>query len=101
MGIVVTDNCSDCRFMECITVCPVQCFHLDERMLYINPVTCIECRACIGACPVNAIYDTDELPSELDHWVEINSERSRALPTAHEKFPPLASAEAKRASLGL
>ncbi len=101
MGIVVTDNCTDCRFMECIAVCPVQCFHLDERMLYIDPTACIECRACIGACPVSAIYDTDELPSELDHWIEINRERSRALPTAQQKLPPLASAEAKRASLEL
>jgi NAD-dependent dihydropyrimidine dehydrogenase PreA subunit len=28
---VVTDNCEGCRFTDCVTVCPVSCFHGDGR----------------------------------------------------------------------
>lgn len=36
MTVVVTDNCQLCRFTQCVTVCPVACFHGDETMLYID-----------------------------------------------------------------
>ncbi len=36
MAYVVTDACRGCRYTECVTVCPVECFHLDEQMTYID-----------------------------------------------------------------
>jgi NAD-dependent dihydropyrimidine dehydrogenase PreA subunit len=29
--------------------------------LYINPDECIECDACVPACPPDAIYEEDDL----------------------------------------
>ena len=52
MAYVVTDNCVDCRFTQCVAVCPVQCFHVDETMVYIDPESCIDCAGCVAACPV-------------------------------------------------
>jgi ferredoxin len=43
MTYVVTDNCQRCRFTDCVTVCPVACFHGDEAMLYIDNEVCIDC----------------------------------------------------------
>ena len=37
MTTVVTDNCRGCRFTDCVAVCPVEAFHMDDEMLYINP----------------------------------------------------------------
>lgn len=89
MAIVVTEKCQDCRYTECVTVCPVACFHGDDRMVYIDPVACILCLACVPVCPVEAIYDEIDLPAEWSQWVAINAERAAALPSIEEKQIPL------------
>lgn len=92
MAVVVTDKCRDCRFTECVTVCPVSCFHGDDRMLYIDPDNCIQCQACVPVCPVQAIFDEADLPPEYSNWVAINAERAALLPTVEEKQTPLKAA---------
>lgn len=101
MTIVVTDNCKGCRFTECVSVCPVACFHGDDEMLYIDNDTCIDCSACIPVCPVEAIYEAADLPADKHHWIAVNAERSRLLPVVEEMQAPLPGAEARRAALGL
>lgn len=100
MAIVVTDNCEACRFTECVNVCPVACFHSDEQMVYIDSSVCIDCCACIPACPVQAIFPEDELPAEKTKWLGINRERSELLPLITKSSDPLPTAAAKRAQLG-
>lgn len=100
MPHVVTDNCQKCRFTECVTVCPVECFHYDEGMTYIDPDACIDCGGCIPVCPVKAIYDTDSLPEHLELWIEINAERASVLPVLEKKLDPLPDAEARKVELG-
>src|SRR5260370_7547033 len=80
MTIVVTDNCQLCRFTECVSVCPVACFHTDDRMVYIDNDVCIDCRACIPVCPVKAILAEEDLSAEQMHWVAQNAEKSPPLP---------------------
>lgn len=89
MAIVVTELCKDCRFTECVTVCPVSCFHADDRMVYIDPDACILCQACVPVCPAHAIYDEIDLPPEFQQWVGINAERAQNLPVVEEKQAPL------------
>jgi len=100
MTVVVTDNCQRCRFTECVTVCPVGCFHADDDMLYIDNEVCIDCCACVPICPVQAIYSANELPPEKAHWIAINAEKSVLLPVIEMKQDPLPGAEARRAELG-
>ena len=75
MTTVVTENCKGCRFTDCVSVCPVACFHYDDEMLYIDPDVCIDCSACIPECPVEAIFEEDDIPEGQEGWVEINAER--------------------------
>lgn len=89
MAVVVTDKCRDCRYTECVTVCPVSCFHGDDRMLYIDPNDCIQCQACVPVCPVQAIFDEADLPPEYASWVALNAERAALLPVIEEKQIPL------------
>ena len=35
MAHVVTDNCIKCKYMDCVEVCPVDCFYIGENMLVI------------------------------------------------------------------
>jgi ferredoxin len=100
MTTIVTDNCKGCRFTDCVTVCPVACFHNDDEMLYIDPDVCIDCSACIPECPVQAIYEGDDIPEEKKHWIAINAERAPKLPVCEEKMDPLPGAEERKAALG-
>jgi ferredoxin len=100
MPVVVTDNCLRCRFTECVTVCPVACFHGDETMLYVEADECIECAACISVCPVHAIYDVIDLPDDKKQWQAINAERAPTLPVIDTKQTELPTAEARRLELG-
>lgn len=102
MPHVVTDNCQDCRFTDCVTVCPVDCFYGDERMLYIHPDECIDCGLCIPECPVEAIFSEDDVPEGQEQWVAINSEKclSGELDQVNEQSDPLPTAAEKKEKLG-
>lgn len=100
MTFVVTDNCLRCRFTDCVTVCPVDCFHGDADMLYIDPDECIDCGACEPECPVEAIYEEGDLPADKKEWLQINTDRAKGLPVVSEKAEPLPTAEAKKKELG-
>jgi ferredoxin len=103
MAYVVTGNCEDCRFTDCVEVCPVNCFYGDDRMLYINPNECIDCDACVPACPVEAIFALDDTPEDQKQWIQINIDKSvgGGLANFTQKIDPLPGAEAKKAALGL
>ncbi len=100
MPHIVTDNCRKCRFTECVSVCPVECFHADDEMIYIDPDGCIDCGGCIPVCPVSAIYDTLNMPDEFEPWIAVNAERAPQLPVVFSKQPPLDGAERRRDELG-
>ena len=36
MTYVVTDNCVRCKYTDCVSVCPVDCFYEGENMLVID-----------------------------------------------------------------
>lgn len=62
--------------------CPVDCIHpkKDEAdfgnvtQLYIDPVECIDCGACVPVCPVSAIFALDDLPEKWSYFTEINAQ---------------------------
>lgn len=93
MTYVVTTHCVDCKYTDCVTVCPVDAFHEDARILYINPDTCVNCDACVPACPVEAIYAEENLPSELEQFLQLNTEKAEGLPVINEKKDPLPGAK--------
>ncbi|MFQ5504120.1 MAG: ferredoxin family protein [Planctomycetota bacterium] len=76
MTHIVTGRCVDCRYTDCATVCPVECFYEVEEpaMLVIHPDECIDCELCVPECPINAIYPEDELPEQYEEWTERNAE---------------------------
>ena len=41
--------------------------------LYIHPDECIDCGACVPACPVEAIFAFDEVPDKWKDYVTTNS----------------------------
>lgn len=82
MTYVITSKCIETKDGACAAVCPVDCIHptKDEPgygealQLYIDPTECIECDACVGACPVAAPFAEENLPPELAHFTQINAD---------------------------
>jgi ferredoxin len=100
MTFVVAENCKGCRFTDCVAVCPVDCFHGDDEMLYIDPDECIDCGACVPECPVEAIFDETQLPDDQKAWTQINADRAKGLPVVNEKGDALPGAEERKKDLG-
>ena len=74
MTYVVTEACIRCKYMDCVEVCPVDCFYVGENMLVIHPDECIDCGACVPACPVAAIYESvDATPAHQKDLIEANA----------------------------
>mgnify|MGYP000288809593 FL=1 len=83
MTFVVVDACIKCKYMDCIEVCPVDCFYEGDNMLVINPDECIDCGVCEPECPVEAILpDTED---NVERWVEINTTYSEIWPNITKK----------------
>ena len=94
MPFIITDPCIGTKDASCVDVCPVDCIHprKDEpefermTMLYIHPEECIDCGACVPACPVTAIYDSAELtPSHQHDLIEANGVYRNGDPEAMAK----------------
>ena len=60
MIYVVNDGCTRCKTMDCVAVCPVDCFYEGENVLVIHPDECIDCGVCEPECPVEAIKPDTE-----------------------------------------
>ena len=90
MSHIVTQPCIKCKYTDCVTVCPVDCFHEDAEMLVIDPEVCIDCGACIPECPVQAIFTEEDVPENMKQFIAQNKERSKQLPVITEKKEPLA-----------
>jgi ferredoxin len=89
MTHVVTELCFDCKHTDCVAVCPVDCFHEDERTLWIDPDECIDCGACIPECPEEAIFLEADVPEQYAKDIALNAEMSRKLPVIVETREPL------------
>jgi NAD-dependent dihydropyrimidine dehydrogenase PreA subunit len=65
----------------CADVCPTDCIHpkKDElgfeaaTQLYVDPAGCIDCGACVPVCTSDSIYSEEDLPGELQEFVEVNA----------------------------
>jgi NAD-dependent dihydropyrimidine dehydrogenase PreA subunit len=82
MAFVIAEPCIGVKDTACVNACPVDCIHprRDEAdfetsaMLYINPIECIDCGACVPVCPVQAIYAEGDVPEQWVHFVKINAD---------------------------
>jgi ferredoxin len=62
-------------------------------MLYIDPVHCIDCEACVPECPVTAIFHESNVPGPWTHFVQLNAER---VSTIQAKGDPITERQAPK-----
>lgn len=82
MTYIVTENCINCKYQDCVAVCPVDCFYEGENFLVIHPEECIDCGVCEPECPADAIKPDTE--SGLDEWLAINTKYAEVWPNITE-----------------
>ena len=66
VAYIICEPCIGTKDAACVDVCPVDCIHprKDEsafaaaEMLHIHPDECIDCGACVPACPVRGHFCT-------------------------------------------
>lgn len=97
MVFVITSLCVGTCDTACTTVCPVDCIHgpadpedlaalppearaeaVRAIQLYIDPDSCIGCGACEPECPVEAIFEESEVPTEHADSIEANAQFFRS-----------------------
>lgn len=76
MAYIITEPCIGTKDKSCVDVCPVDCIHGadEDEMLYIDPEVCIDCGACVSACPVEAIFADSDVPEKWQNYTAINAD---------------------------
>ncbi len=66
MAYVITELCIGTKNTACVGACPVDCIYDAGDQFVINPAECIDCSMCMPQCPVEAIFPGDELPEAME-----------------------------------
>ena len=84
MPHIIAEPCVGVCDTACVEVCPVDCIHptkeewdddsKENKQLYIHPEECIDCGACVPECPVEAIFEEDDLPDQWNNYIKINAD---------------------------
>src|SRR4026207_1775555 len=82
---IIPEPCIGTKDSACVDVCPVDCIHprKDEpefetaEQLFIHPDECIDCGACVPACPVEAIFALDEAQEKGKTVFRINAQNKK------------------------
>ena len=87
MAYIIAEPCIGTKDTACVDACPVDCIHPKKdtqyedgrpgfdavEQLFIDPVECIDCGACVPVCPVTAIFALDDLPEKWHSYIEKNA----------------------------
>jgi len=91
MAYCVTDACINCKYTQCVEVCPVDCFKEGKNMLVIDPDRCIDCGVCVPECPAKAIIPDTEKGAEK--WLAFNRLHAKRWPALTHPKNPLPGAD--------
>lgn len=107
MAYVVTQSCIGNKHTSCVDVCPVEAFREAPEMLFIDPDVCIDCNACVSACPEGAIFPRSMVPEDQQSFITLNAEGAKTHPVIRQSIKsgqhaasPLARLPARFAVVG-
>jgi ferredoxin len=94
MTFVVTESCIQCRYTDCVDVCPVDAFREGPNFLVIDSDECIDCAVCVPECPVSAIYAEEDVPSDQLSFTPLSAQLALKWKTITRTKPSLPDADA-------
>ena len=94
---MIAEPCIGTKDTACVDACPVDCIHPKkddpkfdgEQLIYIDPVECIDCGACVPVCPVSAIF------MGKDYELAVYSNKDFIWDKADMLVPPKSAAPAR------
>lgn len=91
MPFVITESCIQCKYTDCVAVCPMDRFLEGPNFLVIHPDECIDCSMCVPECLVNAIAADHDVPAEQEIFIGVNRRIAEAgcWPRLTRPKPPL------------
>ena len=78
MPFIVTEPCIQCKYTDCVAVCPMDCFVEGPNFLVIDPDSCIDCSICVAECPVNAIVNAAEANDAQRPYIALNARLAKS-----------------------
>lgn len=93
MAYIVAEPCVNCKYTDCVDVCPVDCFYEGVNFLAIHPEDCIDCGACEPECPTEAIFEEDDLPEKWRPYIELNAQYAEDWPNITTKKDAMPDAD--------
>jgi ferredoxin len=89
MPSVITDLCL--RDGSCMDICPVDCIvpGKPESLFphyYIDPISCIDCGACLTECPHQAIFTLYDVPNTFLLQEDSRLSRPRGTPGFNDPY---------------
>ena len=100
MTHVVTEACIQCKYTDCVDVCPVDCFVEGPNFLAIDPDECIDCTLCVAECPAEAIFAEDDVPAGQTEYIELNARLAKIWPTITARKDALPDADQQNGVTG-
>ena len=94
MTYIVDGACIRCKYQDCVSVCPVNCFLAGPDFLVINPDECIDCGVCEPECPADAIHPDTYMTDHLAYWADVNRKLSKIYEPIMDKGPVPEDADA-------
>ena len=86
MTYVIKEECIKYKLLDCVEVCPVDCFYEGKNMIVIKPDEYIDCDVCEPECPIDAIRSDTE--PGMEKWLEINKKYFEIWPNINQKNNP-------------
>ena len=91
MSYVVTNKCLGEQYAQCVDVCPVDCLYAGmfqkQTFMVVDPDACINCDACLLACPIGAIVATQEEDEEYAHINAVLAKKFKGNPVVIPRRP--------------
>jgi ferredoxin len=89
MPFIVTEPCIECKYTDCVDVCPMDCFVQGPNFLVIDPDGCIDCSVCVPECPVDAIVNASEATAAQQPYIALNASLAK-----HPQWQPITRSQA-------
>ena len=100
MAFIVTESCIMCKYTDCVSACPVDCFREGPNMLVIAPDECIDCGACVPECPAEAIFNEEDLPADQVFMTKVNKDLAKTYAAITKQKSPMDGADSRKTEKG-